>query len=151
MVRPWHATVVMTLPCENGKPVRVTLEVRKVNGSDVRGSMNTSGPARSPVAVVVALQVGHEGRARVLLHAHPEPQRQALQVDPLLPVSLSLFDVVPIPRVHDDVHDLPLGILDEAVLEVERLQEPDPHAHVHQEQSVHATGVLHSSSSWLRP
>ena len=49
MVRPWHATVVMTLPCENGKPVRVTLEVRKVNGSDVRGSMNTSGPARSLV------------------------------------------------------------------------------------------------------
>ena len=49
MVRPWHATVVMTLPCEKGKPVRVTLKVRNVNGSDVRGSMNTSGPVRSPV------------------------------------------------------------------------------------------------------
>ena len=49
MVRPWHATVVMTLPCENGKPVRVTLEVRKVNGSDVRGSMKTRPFVRSPV------------------------------------------------------------------------------------------------------
>ena len=49
MVRPWHATVVMTLPCENGKPVRTTVLPRKVNGSDVRGSMNTSGPVSSPV------------------------------------------------------------------------------------------------------
>eukprot|EP00959_Pyramimonas_sp_CCMP1952_P400727 8397046-Pyramimonas_sp.AAC.1 len=49
----------------------------------------------------------------------------------LLSPSLSAFWTSPRSRGHDDKRDLPLGILDEAVLEVERLQEPDPHAHAH--------------------
>ena len=49
IVRPWLAVRVMTITCVNGKPVRESVTPRKVNSSDVRGSMNTSGPVLPPV------------------------------------------------------------------------------------------------------
>ena len=39
----------MTLPCENGQPVRVTLYSRNMNGSEVLASMNTKDSVTSGV------------------------------------------------------------------------------------------------------
>ena len=41
MDQPWHAVDVTARACDMGKPVRVTVNSRKTNGSDARGSMKT--------------------------------------------------------------------------------------------------------------
>ena len=62
-------------------------------------------------AVVAAPQVFFKGCTRVLLHAHPEAQRQVLEINVPAAVSLGRVGRAPIPGVHDDAHDLPVGIL----------------------------------------